>query len=113
MVAEFHLGFLFWGGGGVPPSPPPLNEILDSYNIYSAWYSVLPTTSDYSSGIIFQLEPSVFELLSRLEKKMSRVIKSVGNIEHEVYPALPKLLEYISYNKRGAYNIPHSGDFGE
>ena len=33
----------------------------------------------------------MFELLSRLEKKMSRVIKSVGNIEHEVYPALPKL----------------------
>ena len=28
----------------------------------------------------------MFELLSRLEKKMSHVIKSVGNIEHEVYP---------------------------
>ena len=41
----------------------PLNELQDSYNIYSAWYSVLPTTGDYSlheSGIIFQLEPSVF-----------------------------------------------------
>ena len=42
----------------------------------------------YRIGIIFQLEPSVFELLSRLEKKMSHVIKSVGNIEHEVYPML-------------------------
>ena len=40
----------------------------------------------YCTGIIFHLEPSVFELLSRLEKKMSHVIKSVGNIEHEVYP---------------------------
>ena len=28
----------------------------------------------------------MFELLSRLEGNMSRVIKSVGNIEHEVYP---------------------------
>ena len=39
-----------------------------------------------SSGIIFQLESAVFELLSRLEEKMSRVIKSVGNIVHEEYP---------------------------
>ena len=38
------------------------------------------------TGIVFQLEPSVFELLSRLEKKMSHIIKSVGNIDHEVYP---------------------------
>ena len=29
----------------------------------------------------------MFELLSRLEK-MSHVIKSVGNIEHEVYPQM-------------------------
>ena len=55
---------------------------------------LLPNCDYYlhDSGIIFQLEPSVFELLSRLEKKMSRVIKSVGNIEHEVYPALPNYL---------------------
>ena len=35
-----------------------------------------------------ELEPTVFELLSRLEKKMSHAIKSVGNIEHEVYPQM-------------------------
>ena len=34
------------GGGGGGGGGAPLNEILDSYNIYSAWYSVLPTTSD-------------------------------------------------------------------
>ena len=44
----------------------------------------------------------MFELLSRLEKKMSHVIKSVGNIEHEVYPSI---LEYSDmFNKEG-HNI--------
>ena len=44
----------------------------------------------------------MFELLSRLEKKMSHVIKSVGNIEHEVYPSI---LEHSDmFNKEG-HNI--------
>ena len=57
----------------------------------------------YDSGIIFQLEPSVFELLSRLEKKMSRVIKSV---EHEVYPNI-RIHDYVK--KEVHVTIPHSG----
>jgi DNA damage-binding protein 1 len=39
-------------------------------------------------GLIGQLEMSTFSLLAKLQEKMAAAVKSVGNIEHEVYPLL-------------------------
>ena len=40
----------------------------------------------YDAGLIGQLEMSTFSLLAKLQEKMAAAVKSVGNIEHEVYP---------------------------
>ena len=40
----------------------------------------------FLSGLIGQLEPGVFSLLMKLQVELARIVKSVGNIEHEVYP---------------------------
>ena len=40
-----------------------------------------------SIGLICQLSVETFTLLSKVQDRMAKVVKSVGNIEHEVYPA--------------------------
>ena len=42
----------------------------------------------HDAGLIGQLEMSTFSLLAKLQEKMAAAVKSVGNIEHEVYPLL-------------------------
>ena len=37
-------------------------------------------------GLIVQLKPEIFAMLMKVQSKMVVIIKSVGNIEHEVYP---------------------------
>ena len=39
-----------------------------------------------SAGLVGQLEMSTFSILSKLQENMASAIKSIGNIEHEVYP---------------------------
>ena len=39
-----------------------------------------------SPGLIGQLKPEVFSLLMKLQNKMTSVVKSIGNIDHEEYP---------------------------
>ena len=39
----------------------------------------------FFTGLIGQLKPEIFSLLMKLQNKMTTAIKSVGNIEHEVY----------------------------
>ena len=38
------------------------------------------------AGLIGQLNSESFSLLSKIQSKMATLIKSVGNISHEVYP---------------------------
>ena len=39
-----------------------------------------------NTGLIGQLNADTYNLLVKLQLKMADSIKSVGNIEHEVYP---------------------------
>ena len=49
------------------------------------WHSVFAFFF-FLAGLIGQLNPDAFLLLMKLQNKMASVVKTVGNIEHEVYP---------------------------
>ena len=51
------------------------------------------------AGLIGQLNPDAFSLLMKLQNKMASVIKTVGNIEHEVYPLTEREREYTYLDK--------------
>ena len=40
-----------------------------------------------AAGLIGQLTSETFTLLMKLQNKMASIVKSMGNIEHEVYPS--------------------------
>ena len=40
------------------------------------------------TGLIGQLKQDTFNILDKVQQRMADCIKSVGNIEHEVYPTL-------------------------
>lgn len=46
-----------------------------------------PLSSLFTAGLVGQLIPETFTLLMKLQNKMASIVKSVGNIEHEVYPS--------------------------
>ena len=46
----------------------------------------LTNTFNVIAGLIGQLNSESFSLLSKIQSKMASLIKSVGNISHEVYP---------------------------
>ena len=46
-----------------------------------------PPSSLFTAGLVGQLTPETFTLLMKLQNKMASIVKSVGNIEHEVYPS--------------------------
>ncbi len=37
-------------------------------------------------GLVGQLKQDTFNILDKVQQRMANCIKSVGNIEHEVYP---------------------------
>ena len=52
-----------------------------------------------ATGLIGQLTSETFTLLMKLQNKMASIVKSMGNIEHEVYPSNCHLwVYYISHD---------------
>lgn len=39
-------------------------------------------------GLVTQFPPDMFSFLSEMQNKLAKVIKSVGKIDHELYPFL-------------------------
>ena len=44
-------------------------------------------SSSLAAGLIGQLTSETFMLLVKLQNKMASIVKSMGNIEHEMYPS--------------------------
>ena len=62
--------------------------VLRTFDIIPTFITIHPPLSSlFTAGLVGQLIPETFTLLMKLQNKMASIVKSVGNIEHEVYPS--------------------------